>query len=103
MSAITSYGLWFWAHGIDTVAECDQRNACGGLDIFVFTPLKAKSGTARALNLILAVGASLYYGVMTLTAAAAGVFVVYRGLQGRRELWNMILQPAPHVALDRRE
>jgi hypothetical protein len=103
MTAITGYGAWFWVRGIDTMATCDERVACGGLDICFFAPMKVKSHATRALNLVIAVGAALYYGAMSITALVAGVCYVARKLRGRRDDWELIEQPDSDCALDKRE
>ena len=103
MSAITTYGVWFYLRGIDTLPACDQRLQCGGLETFFFAPMKLKSKVSRTLNLGLATGAAVYYGVMAITAAIAGVVYVARKLRGKNDEWELIERPDREVALDRRE
>lgn len=103
MSAITSYGVWFWLRGIDVLPSCDQRLACGGLETWFFTSMRVKSKVTRSLNLAVACGAALYYGIMSLTAAIAGLIYTTRKLRGKENAWELIERPDGDVSLDKRE
>ena len=103
MSAITSYGVWFWLRGIDVLLPCDQRVNCGGLETWFFTSMRVKSKVTRSLNLVVAVGAALYYGIMSITAAIAGLLYLKRRLRCKEDAWELIARPDGDVSLDRRE
>lgn len=104
MSMITSYGVWFWLDGLESLTQCDQRLACGGLDTFFFASMKVRARATRAINLVLAFGASIYYGVMTVTAVVAGVVYIARRLRGKETRWQLIAKTTDRdVALDKRE
>jgi hypothetical protein len=103
MSAITAYGVWFWLRGVDTLATCDSRKECGGLETFFFVPVKVNSKTTRSINLVIAIGAAIYYGFMALTAILAGVVAMVRTLRGKEIYWELVVRPDRDVALNRRE
>ncbi|EXJ64485.1 hypothetical protein A1O7_00821 [Cladophialophora yegresii CBS 114405] len=103
MSAITAYGVWFWTRGVDTLATCDGRKACGGLQTFFFVPMSVNSKVTRIINLVLAVGAALYYGAMAITAIIAGMVAIARKLRGKEIYWELVVRPGRDVRLNRRE
>lgn len=104
MSMITCYGVWFWLKGLEALTQCDQRLACGGLDTFFFASMKVRAPATRAINLVLSIGASVYYGVMTVVAAVAGLVYVARRLNGKDSRWELIAKTTDRdVALDKRE
>jgi hypothetical protein len=103
MTAITGYGVWFWAEGIDVLDSCDRRKPCGGLVISLFGPMNVWATSTRTINLIIATGAVGYYGIMSVTAIVAGVVYVARKLRGKEDYWKLIQHPDNDVALDKRE
>ncbi|ETI28424.1 hypothetical protein G647_00873 [Cladophialophora carrionii CBS 160.54] len=103
MSAITAYGVWFWIRGVDTLATCDSRKDCGGLETFFFVPLKVNFKVTRSINLVTAVGAAVYYGAMAITAIVAGMVATVRKLRGKEIYWELVVRPDRDVALNRRE
>ncbi|OCT53965.1 hypothetical protein CLCR_09767 [Cladophialophora carrionii] len=103
MSAITAYGVWFWIRGVDTLAMCDSRKDCGGLETFFFVPMKVNSKVTRGINLVMAVGAAVYYGAMAITAIVAGMVATVRKLGGKEIYWQLVVRPDRDVALNRRE
>ena len=69
----------------------------------MFTKMKVKSEATRSINLVIAGGAALYYGIMAITAIIAGFFYMTRKLRGKQDDWELIARPVGDVSLDKRE
>ena len=69
----------------------------------LFGRLKVKFNATRDINLVLAIGTLLYYGVMAMTAATAALVDAMRKLRQREDYWESIERPDSDVALDKRE
>ncbi|KIX96937.1 uncharacterized protein Z520_07051 [Fonsecaea multimorphosa CBS 102226] len=103
MSMITLYGVWFWAKGIDVLSPCDRREACGGLQTYFFVSMRVESWVTRGVNLAMAIVAALYYAVMAIVAAIAGIVYVTRKWEKKADNWELIEHPDADVSLNKRE
>ncbi|KAG9788029.1 hypothetical protein ABEF93_005053 [Exophiala dermatitidis] len=104
MGMISAYGTWFWVEGVeDGLSACDRRRNCGGLDTFFLVPVKVDSWATRSINLVINIGASVYYGIMALAALAAGTAFVVHRVQGKDVHWELIKEQDSSVNLTKRE
>ncbi|KAK5205936.1 hypothetical protein LTR41_008218 [Exophiala xenobiotica] len=105
MSMITAYGVWFWIEGVeDGLPSTDRRTACGGLKTFFFTPMKVESWSTRSVQLVIAIGAAVYYGIMGLAAIAALLAYCIRKISRKPVHWELVVsQQDSDIALTKRE
>jgi hypothetical protein len=63
MIMVSAYGVWFWIEGIaGGLSDRDGRDACGGLIIFFFGPMKVMKWSTRGIQLTMEVLCVIYYG-----------------------------------------
>jgi hypothetical protein len=105
MGMITAYGVWFWIEGVeDGLPPTDRRTACGGLETFFFTPMKIDSWSTRSVQLVIAIGAAVYYGIMGLAAIAALLAYCVRKISRKPVHWELVVsQQDSEIALTKRE
>ncbi|KAL2415699.1 hypothetical protein ABEF95_002513 [Exophiala dermatitidis] len=104
MGMISAYGTWFWVEGVeDGLSACDRRRNCGGLDTFFLVPVKVDSWATRSINLVINIGASVYYGIMAFAALAAGTAYVVSRARGKDVHWELIKEQDSSVRLTKRE
>jgi len=63
MMMVLAYGVWFWIEGIaGGLSDIDRRDACGGLIIFFFGPMKVMKWSTRGIQLTMEGLCVIYYG-----------------------------------------
>ena len=106
MGMISAYGVWFWIEGVeDGLPPTDRRTACGGLETFFFAPMKVESWSTRSVQLVIAIGAAVYYCIMGLAAIAALLAYCVRKISRKPHDWNwqLVSQQDSAIALTKRE
>ena len=104
-TGIAVYGLWFWTRGLSggLPHDCNMREECGGLKIWLFGEFSLFSGV-RHFYMVASILLCIYYGTMVLAATAAFVHHLSDWIRTRQfSAWNLQQLSTEDDGLDRRE